>query len=138
MAKRQTHILDIHSKHTYPLSEIDGKRLPELNVEVNYLGWDETRTHFFEGKVKILYAGDLFLRHLPARLKKMKDIGLDIEATNKRDAEKEAIEWADELIGEFLATGLFGLAVLDATGMDKPVYEYEPELQVVKARVYKV
>ncbi len=135
---RQTHTLELQSRHTYPLADIEGRRLPELQVELNYLGWDEDRVHYFKGKIKILDAGDVFLANLPAKLKKLKAKELAIEATNKRTAEKDAIDWGDETIGEFLASGLFGLAVLDATGMDRGKFEYEPELKVVKARVYKV
>lgn len=138
MTKRRTHTLELHSKHTYPLTEVEGKRLPELDVELDYLGWYEDRSHQFEGRVKILYAGDLFLAHLPARLKKLKSEQFDVREPNKRRAEKAAMDWADELIGEFLATGLFGLAVLDASGMERGIFEYEPELKVVEAKVYRV
>lgn len=138
MARRQTHTLEIHGTHTYPMEIIENRQLPELNIELDYLGWDENRIHYFEGRVKILDAGDLFLEHLPAKLKKLKATDLEIEATNKRTATKEAVEWADELVGEFLKSGMFSRAVVDASGIEKGVYEYEPELEVVKARVYKV
>jgi len=137
MARRKTHTLEIHGKHVYPLKLVERRSLPELEVTLSYLGWDEERTHFIEGKVKIVGAGDVFLDTLPAKLKKMKSKELSIQAPNLRDAKKEAIDWADELIGHFLETGLFSLAVLDADGMDAGYYEYEPELRVVKATVFK-
>jgi hypothetical protein len=120
------------------MEDIEGRQLPELQITLDYMGWDEKRIHYFEGRIKILDAGDLFLAHLPAKLKKLKATDLDIEATNKRTATKEAVDWADELVGEFLKSGMFSRAVVDATGIEKGKYEYEPELEVVKARVYKV
>jgi hypothetical protein len=135
---RSTHTLEFNTKWTYPLSVVERRQLPELEVTLDYLGWDEDRTHYIEGKVKILHAGDVFLEHLPAVLKKLKQKELKIEARNKREAVKEAVDWGDELIAEFMASGLFSVAVLDASGVEKGVYEYEPELRVVKAKVYKV
>lgn len=137
MARRATHTLDIHGKHLYPLKLIERRALPELYVSLDYMGWDENRTHYIEGRIKIEGAGDVFLRDLPAKLKKLKSEELAIEATNLREAKKEAVDWADELIGEFLASGLFSLAVLDADGMEAGYYRYEPELQVVRAKVYR-
>lgn len=138
MARRATETLEFDSKWTYLMSDVEGRRLPELQVELDYLGWDENRTHFFKGKVKILYAGDVFLEHLPAALKRLRMEELDIEAKNKREATKEARQWADDLIGEFMASGLFSVAELDATGMGQGKYEYEPVLRVVEAKIYKV
>ena len=138
MARRATHTLKFDSKWTYLMSDVEGRRLPELSVELDYLGWDEERTHHFKGKVKIRYAGDVFLAHLPAPLKRLRTEELDIAAPNKREATKEAMQWADDLIAEFMASGLFSLAELDATGINKGKYEYEPVLRVVEAKIYKV
>lgn len=138
MARRATHKLEFKSNWTYNMSDVEGKRLPELQVDLDYLGWDENRLHFIEGRVKILYAGDVFLEHLPAALKRLRKEELNIEASNKRDAVARAVQWADELIAEFMASGLFSMAELDATGIDKGVYQYEPVLQVVEAKVFKV
>lgn len=138
MTRRATHTLEFKSNWTYDMSDVEGKRLPELKVTLDYLGWDENRLHFIEGRVKLLYAGDVFLEHLPAALKRLQKENLDIEAPNKRDAIANAMQWADELIAEFMASGLFAIAELDATGLDRGVYEYEPVLQVVEAKVFKV
>lgn len=138
MARRATHTLEFNSNWTYPVSIIERRQLPELQVTLDYLGWDENRTHFIEGRIKILDAGDVFLEHLPQALKKLRKEELDIEASNKREAMKEAMDWADELIAEFMASGLFSVATLDATGLDRGKYEYEPQLKVMEAKVYKV
>lgn len=125
------------SKYTYDISDIEGRALPELEVTLDYLGWDEGRRHYFEGRIKILDAGDVFLSNLPAALKKMKAEELEIEATNKREATRNAKQWANDIIAEFLASGLFSIATLDASGIGEGVYEYEPVLRVEKARIYK-
>lgn len=138
MARRATHTLEFKSNWTYPMSVVEGRQLPELDVTLDYLGWDEEKTHYIEGNVKIEYAGQVFLEHLPAALKKLRTEELEIESKNKREAIKEAMQWADELIAEFMASGLFAMAELDATGLDRGVYEYEPVLRVEKAKVYKV
>lgn len=137
MAKKQTHTLEIHGKHHYALAKLERKLFPHLHIYLHYLG-KEGKEHIFEGKVEILDAGDYFLSNLPARLKQLKEEELAIRATNKRSASKEAMDWADDTVGEFLMSGLFGLAMVDATGIDKGIYEYEPEVAVTKARVYKV
>jgi hypothetical protein len=139
MAKRQTHTLEIQGKHLYPLSLIEQRRLPDLEVSLSYDGWDDhSGKHIFVGRVKIHEPSQRFLEDLPAKLRKMKSEELHIEATNKRSAQKEAIDWGDELIAHFLESGLFSMATLDARGMERGKYEYYPELRVVKAKVFKV
>jgi hypothetical protein len=135
---RATHTLEFTSDWIYPLSDIERRQLPELEISLDYLGWDENKTHHIKGRVKILHAGDLLLQHMPPALKKMRVEQLDIEAANKRTAFKEAVEWADDLIAEFMASGFFSLATLDASGIEKGVFEYEPQLKVTSAKVYKV
>lgn len=137
MSRRKTHTLEIHGKHLYPLAAIERRALPELHVTLSYEGSDEDRKHWVTGKVKIVGAGDIFLENLPAKLKKMKSEPLEIVAPNLREAKKEAVEWADELVGHFLETGLFSVAVLDADDMDGGYFEYEPELRVVRAQVFR-
>lgn len=143
MARRKTHTLEIDGKHLYPLALVERRSLPELQVTLVYHGLASpgrgaSEKHWIDGKVKIVGAGDVFLGTLPVKLKKMKTEELLIVAENLRDAKKQAVDWADELIAHFLETGLFSMAVLDAKDMGAGVFEYEPELRVVKASVYKV
>jgi hypothetical protein len=138
MAKRMTHTLEINTRKNWPVTQIEQRRLPELEVTLDYEGWLEDGRHVFVGKVKIHEPSQRFLQELPAKLKKMKTQDLLIEAPNKRTATKEAMDWADELIGHFLESGFFALATLDARGMEKGKYEYIPELRVIRAKVYKV
>lgn len=139
MARRHTHELTVNTRHQYSLSEIEGKRLPELNITLTHVGKNEdSREHDIEAKVKILYAGDMFLADVPEKLMKLKRETWVYSHANKREAAQAALLDAEEMVQKFLASGLFGLAVVDAVGIGKREYEYEPQLRVVGARVYTV
>jgi hypothetical protein len=140
MAKRQTAVqtLEFKSSWIYSIEDIERRSLPELEITLEYLGWDEEDRHWIDGKIKIIGAGDTLLDNLPKYLKGLKKEELEIRDKNSKAPVKKAMEWADEMVAEFLASGLFSVAVVDATSLGRGVYEYVPQLKVVDAKVYKV
>lgn len=144
MAKKsRTHTLTLLGKHVYPMADIENRSLPELAATVVYDGEDEEGTHFFTGNVKIKYGSDRLHSELSQKLHGLLNKKHVISGRGFATTHRAAIDWGDQLIAEFLQSGLFSIAVLDASGSESgnrkgPVYEYEPVLQVVKAEVYKV
>jgi hypothetical protein len=139
---RHTHTLDVRGRNVFAASDIEERRLPDLEVTVRYQGKpDEERVHVFSGKAKIHDKSKRFLSELPAKLAKMETKELAIRGKNKRDSEKEAIDWAELLVEDFLKSGFFSYATviyLDSDGTEKKRYEYHPELRVVSAKVYSM
>lgn len=143
MAKHKTHTLTIHSKHTYSMADIERRQLPELVATLAYDGESEDGDQWFTGSLSVKYGNDRHTGELSAKLKGMLKKKHAISGRGFKTTQKMAIDWADQTIAEFLESGLFSIAVLDASKSEEgrrkgPVYEYEPVLQVVKAEVYKV
>lgn len=138
MSKRATHTLTFNSNWVYSIEDIERRALPELEIELDYLGWDEDKTHHIDGRIKIVGAGDRLLDGMPKALKTFKGQELNIRVKNKSQAVSKAIEWAEGMVAEFLASGLFSLATVDAESLGKGVWEYVPQLKVVDAKAYKV
>jgi hypothetical protein len=143
MAKKKTHTLTIHSKHTYSIADIERRQLPELVCTLVYDYEDEDGQHWFSGALQVKYGSDRHTGDLSLKLKKMLKKKYDIGGRGFKATQKQAIDWADQTIAEFLESGLFSIAVLDASGANEgrkkgPRYEYEPVLQVVKAEVFQV
>jgi hypothetical protein len=137
MAKRQTHRLEIHGKYDYPIEQIERRSLPELEIKIDYLGKTEDNLNVWEGHTSLVGAGQkLATEELPAHLRKLvdKDDWMEITHRDKRSGNKEAMDWGDQTVAEFLMSGLFSMATL--IGPDGKKYEYLPDLRVVAARVF--
>jgi len=136
MARRHTHELTIRSRNEFSLSDVEGRRLPELNITLAHIGKDENGVHEIDATVKILDAGDMFLYDLPEKLKKLHRETWAYSGSSKREVATLAMNDAEAMVDKFFKYGLFGLAVVDAESIGRKVYEYEPQIKTVGARVF--
>lgn len=136
MARAHKHTLEIHGKKSYPISLIERRALPELEIHITHEGKTEDGDNVWTGRIDIIGAGSgLLTNDLPKSLQGRLKKETEFVERLKRDGNKETLEWADETVGHFLESGLFSLAVVITA--DGKKWEYEPQLRIISAKVYK-